>query len=107
MYDNEEEVEVFLLDGLQLPDTVRGRAGVLKKSGEGFKLVSEMKRGRLGHIQGNEVKLKSVQVRRPHICRVQICFVCNFLGPQHRCQRHLRQTGHSRAYMLQERYGLK
>lgn len=106
MYDNEDEVRTFLLDGLQLPDAVRGRVGVLQKSGAGFKLVCEIKRGSLGHIQGNEVKLKSIQVQRPHICRVQICSACNFLGLQHRCQRHLKQTVHSRAYMLQERYSL-
>lgn len=107
MYDNEEEVKLFLIDGLRLLETVRGGAGVLQKSSEGFELVREIERGSLGHMQANEVKLKSIHAQRPHVCRVQICFGCRFLGLQHRCQRHLKQTVHSRAYTLQERYSLK
>lgn len=63
MYDNEEEVKLFLIDGLRLLETVRGGAGVLQKSSEGFELVREIERGSLGHMQANEVKLKSIHAR--------------------------------------------
>lgn len=53
MYDNEEEVKLILIDGLRLLETVRGRAGVLQKSSEGFELVREIERGSLGHMQAN------------------------------------------------------
>lgn len=72
-YDKRLEVEVFLLVGLQLPKKVRGRVVELKKTGEDFQWLCEIRRGDLGHIQGNKVKRRPIQGHRPQICRVQIC----------------------------------
>lgn len=62
---------------------VRGRVEELKKTGEDFQWLCEIKRGDLGHIQGKKVKRRPIQGHRPQICRVQICGVCNFLELQH------------------------